>query len=165
MKSILIKFIDQSHEQREQLRVKTRSLIEKHYNWKDIAKKWEKYLDTIPSKQSEWNRPAKFLTPIDPSILNENLENVNYMALMTNICTSNLKNINLISSKRILNILQHLEYGYVQQGPSVRNYSLKEAVQELNMYIQNINNAEKARTSNYESEEDYIKYSKIKAST
>jgi len=165
LKSILIEFIDKSHEQKEQLRVKTRSLIEKHYNWKDIAKRWEKYLDTIPSQQSEWNRPAKFLTPIDPSILNENLENVNYMALITNICANNLKNINLISSKRILNILQHLEYGYVQQGPSVRNYSLKEAVQELNVYIQNINNAEKARVSDYQSEEDYIKYSKIKAST
>ena len=84
---------------------------------------------------------------------------------MNNICANNLKNINLISSKRILNILQHLEYGYVQQGPSVRNYSLKEAVQELNVYIENINNAEKARVSDYKSEEDYIKYSKIKAST
>jgi hypothetical protein len=71
----------------------------------------------------------------------------------------------LISSKRILNILQNLEYGYVQQGPNVRSYGLKQAVEELNVYIQNINNSEKARTSNYKSEEDYIKYSKIKAST
>tara|TARA_B100001094_G_C18193416_1_gene808904 strand:- start:5352 stop:7022 length:1671 start_codon:yes stop_codon:yes gene_type:complete len=165
LKNILIKFIDKPNEEKELLRQKTRVLTEKHYDWETIAKKWEKYLDTIPSKQLEWEKPAQLLNIIDESIYKQDPNTMNYMAIMTSICSNNLKNINLISSKKILNILQNLEYGYCQVGPSVRNYELKDAVEELNIYIQNINNAEKARTSDYTSEEDYIQYSKIKAST
>lgn len=165
LKNILIKFIDKPTEEKELIRQKTRALTEKHYDWQAIAKKWEKYLDAVPSKQLEWAKPAELLTPIDESICKQDPNTMNYMAIMTSICSNNLKNINLISSKRILNILQNLEYGYLQQGPSVKNYELKNAVQELNIYIQNINSAEHARTSDYASEEDYIQYSKIKAST
>jgi|MDTC01.2.fsa_nt_gb glycosyltransferase involved in cell wall biosynthesis len=165
LKNILIEFLNKTEKEKQDIRARTRALTEKHYNWENIAKKWQNYLDTIPSSEAKWGRPPNFLVPIDPNICNENPHNINYMALMTSICINNLKNIKLISSKRILNILQNLEYGYVQQGPNARPYGLKQAVEELNIYIQNINNSEKARTSNYKSQEDYIKYSKIKAST
>lgn len=161
LKNILIEFISLSPEDKLKKQQRTRELTEKHYNWDNIAHVWEKYLDTLPTKQSEWSKPANFMETIN---LDKYKENPNTLHIFVDICLNHLKKIEKISSISILNMIQNIEYGYVQQGTSVKEYGINDAIQELNTYINNCNNAEKARTSGYVSEEDYIRYSKIKAS-
>lgn len=161
LKDILIKFISLSPQDKLAKQQRTRELTEKHYNWDNIAKKWEKYLDTLPSKQAEWQRPANFMEIINPEKYKNNTNNLH---ILFDICINHLNNKEKISSISVLNMLQNIEYGYVQQGTSTKEYNITNAIEELNTYITNINNAEQARISGYSSDEDYIKYSKIKAS-
>ena len=48
---------------KQQKRYETRQLVEKYYNWDNIAKIWEKYLDNIDlvGIQGQWDKP---LAPI-----------------------------------------------------------------------------------------------------
>lgn len=160
LKDILVKFISLPQEEKIKKQQETRSLTEKHYNWKDIALKWQRYLDSVKPRQDLWKQPASLLQPIDP----DKYRSHNTLAIFTDICLHHIKDISLLSSNNILNMIQNIEYGYVQQGTNIREYKLEDAIKELNVYINNINNAENARISQYQSEEDYIKYSHIKAS-
>jgi len=161
LKNILVEFISLSPEEKLKKQQKTRELTEKHYNWDNIAHVWEQYLDTLPTKQHEWSKSSNFMETIN---LDKYKEHKNTLHIFVDICLNHLKKIEKISSISILNMIQNIEYGYVQQGTSVKEYSINDAIEEINTYINNCNNAEKARTSGYVSDEDYIKYSKIKAS-
>jgi glycosyltransferase involved in cell wall biosynthesis len=160
---ILRNFIEMSQQDKQHMSQKTRELTVKYYNWDHIAQIWEQYLDSIVPGQfvDRWNDPPAILPEIKPDSIDTNLALYDNFL---NICQANFRNIHTATSSVFLNILRHLDYGFTHNGPQISNYSVTDAINELNAIITNHNNAEKARASGYECDEDYIKYSKIKAS-
>jgi hypothetical protein len=82
---------------------------------------------------------------------------------LINICNNNLKNTDLLSSTRFLQMLQNSDYGFATAGPTqIVEYSINNLYDHINNIIDNNNKSEEARRHNQIFQEDFIQYAHLK---
>lgn len=147
---------------KEQKRFETRKLTEKHYNWDDIAKKWEKYLDNIEltGLHGKWDVVLPKINPINEKEINMELSPYTNMV---KIVSGRMANHQLTSSTVLLNIIRDLNYGFCINGLQTQPYGIKQAVDSINGIINNHNLAMDALANQDRlNKEDFIEYSEMK---
>lgn len=159
----IIRLSSMSSLERKKIGSKTRKLTEKHYNWDDITKKWEKHLDFLSETyRSDWDCPPSYLESIKEL---KELDNTKYFDITKVLCEKYLKNKSLISSSSFLNLLQNVDYSFGVHGINVQKYSYEDIVRYVNTMIDNHNQAEQARFNKTSFSDDFIQYAKIKQAT
>jgi glycosyltransferase involved in cell wall biosynthesis len=161
----LLCLLAMSSEELDKIKTKTRKLTEKYYNWDDVAKKWEAYLDKLDAKgfRSNWDIDPRHLVPIQS--LDKQQINGQYFDLLINICNNHLHNYQLMSSMFFLDMLKDLDYGFVQSGTTIDSYGLNNMEETISTYIDNINNSERVRHGKVVFNDDYLEYARIKGSS
>jgi hypothetical protein len=148
---------------KEQKRLETRKLTELHYNWDHIAKKWENYFDNavLVGKQGKWDMKLPKLNPV-PAELAKSEDGTNY-DFVYGLLRQTLPDHPMLKSITPLNMIRDLDYGYIQNGMSINQYSRKNVVDIVNTIISNHNIAQEAM-SNMDKlgNEDFIKYAHLK---
>jgi len=163
----LIEIIQEYHSMpdilKEQKRHETRQLVEQHYNWDNIAKKWENYLDNIKltGLQGQWDYP---MTPIN------NLEHIdsNKMPydLIVDWISKNMSNHHIMSSINMLHMIENLDYGFRLNGMQTQEYTMKDMTQNLENIIKNHNITTEAHNNKDRlAKEDFIEYANMKDQT
>lgn len=163
----LIEIIQEYHSMpdilKEQKRHETRQLVEQHYNWDNIAKKWENYLDNIKltGLQGQWDYP---MTPIN------NLEHIdsNKMPydLIVDWISKNMSNHHIMSSINMLHMIENLDYGFRLNGMQTQEYTVKDMTQNLEHIIKNHNITTEAHNNKDKlGKEDFIEYANMKDQT
>jgi glycosyltransferase involved in cell wall biosynthesis len=158
---IILDFYNLPDPMKNKIRMKTRELTEKNYDWDPVAKKWEKYLDELDNSgyRSQWNKEAEYMPEIKKFEANKSQ---NFDIIM-NICQNTLQDENLIGTKRMLDMLKNADYGYVQGSPTqIAAFNIQNTYQYFDSIVSNNNQAENIRSENTEIEEDFIVYSKLK---
>jgi glycosyltransferase involved in cell wall biosynthesis len=143
----------------EQLREKFRKLTEQHYNWDNIYKMWESYLDQLnplTCTKRKWNESPNYLEQIPKNILESNIEPEQNLNAVTNACVKYLKKIEHLCNMTTLDMLCYADYGFVQNGTNIEKYSVNNILKSIQTKIINNNNAEMARSSNAKIQEDFI---------
>lgn len=159
----IINIANMSYDYRNKLGVKTRQLTENHYNWDDIAKKWEKHLDYLDaSYRSNWDSPPAFLKSIQN---HPNIEQVNTIDHLKQICSDNLRDSDLSSSMNMLELLKQADYGFAMHGMHIEKQNFNSVIEYSNTLISNWNQSEKARADNIKFDDDFIQYANIKDQT
>ena len=159
----IIQLASLSSSERKAIGDKTRSLTEQHYNWDDIAKKWENHLDYLDTTyRSNWDAPPEYLESIKDL---KDLNNSKYFYITKMLCEHYLKDNNIISSSTFLNLLQNVDYSFGMHGTHIQKYEYEDIIKYINTIIDNHNQSEHARTSKIEFNDDFIQYAKIKSLT
>ena len=134
----------------------TRQLVEKYYNWDDVAKKWEKTFDEImldPGRKT-WNNTIHSMKPIESVPAFEN----NY-ELLSYIFDNHIKNPNAFYDHINLYMLKHLDYGFVVDGGEIKPYKIQNYINILNEYIKANNIAYQLMTGTaIANKEDYLEH-------
>ena len=160
---ILKKYLNLPDMLKQQKRHETRQLVEKHYNWDNIAKKWEKYLDNVQltGLQGQWNQKIPAIQPTGD--LNKD---GNAYYVLINWISSNMPNHQISTSISVLNMIRNLDYGFAINGMQTQNYDLKNVKDNLEVMINNHNTAMIAKDDPSKMpEEDYIQYANMKDQT
>ena len=158
---IILDFYSLPDPMKNKIRMKTRELTEKNYDWDSVAKKWEKYLDELDNSgyRSQWSKEAEYM----PEIKKFDANTSQNFDIIMNICQNTLQDENLIGTKRMLDMLKNADYGYVQGSPTqISSFSIQNTYQYFDSIVSNNNQAENIRSENTEIEEDFIVYSKLK---
>jgi glycosyltransferase involved in cell wall biosynthesis len=159
----IIKLAKMSPDERKSIGHKTRRLTEKHYNWNDIANKWEHYLDHLDDTyRSDWSVPPKFLSLTDTSSPVGNSQHIDYIK---NICNNNLQDQSFMGSMNMLSLLQQADYGFSMQGTNISKHTYEDISNFVNVMIDNWNQSEQARYNNTKFDDDFIQYANIKDQT
>ena len=148
---------------KQQKRHETRQLAEKYYNWDDIAKKWEKYLDNIEltGHQGQWQNTLPAMNSIEKIDQNKNPYDA-----MIDLVSESMPNSELATSKSLLNIVRDLDYGFTINGMQTQEYNVNNAKEVVNNMINNHNISIKAKDQpNLLEKEDYIEYANMKDNT
>ena len=160
---IVKEFINMPEVLVQQKRYETRQLAEKYYNWDNIAKKWENYLDNIKltGLQGQWNQSLNSLKLLDNVDANKNpYDNV------IDIVSSNMPNSQLATSKVMLNMIRDLDYGFSIQGMQTQEYKVDNVKETINSMVSNHNISIKANNNpELLGKEDYIEYANMKDNT
>jgi glycosyltransferase involved in cell wall biosynthesis len=146
---------------RNKKRLRTRELTEKNYDWDAVSKKWERYLDKLDESgyRSNWSKPPEY----QQSLQKNKIKSSQNFETILDICQNLLQNKDLAGTKRVLDILKNVDYGYAQNGPTqITAFNISEAYQYFETMINNHNQAEKIRSENPEIDEDFIVYAKLK---
>lgn len=156
--SIINNFIQLPDPIKYKKRLQTRSLAEKFYNWDNIAKKWEKYLDLLNEHEyrSNWSNYQQLQPMPKPNNNVDNLSNIVAMAKY------GLNNINEITSSRILSLLNDADYGFQMHGLNTSQFDINNVNQQINTYIKNNNELCDALENNLQLNDDFIQYAKLK---
>jgi glycosyltransferase involved in cell wall biosynthesis len=160
---IVKEYIDLPNILKDQKRHETRKLTEQHYNWDNIAKKWEHYLDNIKltGLQGQWSTHLKHIQPV--SSLNK--EGNPYDSIIDWV-SQNMTGHQLLTSKLLLNMIRDLDYGFTINGMSTQNYSMDQVKKSLEVIINNHNTAMVAKDNPHMlPNEDYIDYANMKDAT
>ena len=160
---ILKKYLNLPDMLKQQKRHETRQLVEKHYNWDNIAKKWEKYLDNVQltGLQGQWNQKIPAIQPTGDLNKDGNAYDV-----LINWISSNMPNHQISTSISVLNMIRNLDYGFAINGMQTQNYDLKNVKDNLEVMINNHNTAMIAKDDPSKMpEEDYIQYANMKDQT
>ena len=148
---------------KEQKRHETRKLTERHYNWDDIAKKWENYLDNIQltGLQGQWDYPMSTIDHLKSMSANDMPYD-----MLVNWVSQNMHNHHLNSSMKLLKMIENLDYEFVQNGMQTLPYSKDTVKKTLENIIQNHNICANA-TNNKDKlpKEDFIEYANMKDNT
>ena len=145
---------------KDQKRHEVRRLTEKHYNWDDIAKKWEHYLDNVELKglQGKW---SVSLPKIQPTTSLE--KNGNPYDILTDWISKNMPNHQMGDSINLLNMIRNLDYQFSINGIQTQNYNLENVKSNLETIINNHNMAIEAKDHPEKmTKEDYIEYANMK---
>tara|TARA_B100001778_G_scaffold18865_1_gene14148 strand:+ start:447 stop:2111 length:1665 start_codon:yes stop_codon:yes gene_type:complete len=148
---------------KKQKRHETRQLVEKHYNWDNIAKKWENYLDniTFTGLQGQWDQRLPHIKPADT--LNKD---GNPYDVMVDWVSSNMPTHQIATSSTLLNMIRNLDYQFAINGMQTQNYDINNVKQNLEVMINNHNMAMTAKDDPSKMpEEDYIQYANMKDQT
>lgn len=148
---------------KEQKRHETRKLTELHYNWDNIAKKWENYLDNIQLTgiQGQWNQPM----PLIQNLSQINTDNGAYDT-MINWVSENMPNSAIANSIRLLSTVEDLDYGFHINGMNTQEFNITNAKNMLESMINNHNICAHALGDlNALPTEDFIEYAKMKENT
>jgi glycosyltransferase involved in cell wall biosynthesis len=147
---------------RNQERYRTRELTTKHYDWDIIIKKWENYFDNLEFR-ADWTKPLPILQQANKPTKSQSLSN---LTSFLHLCNNHLKNADLLSSSRFLNMLQNADYGFVYNGPTnIAGASIDNMYDYVNTMVNNNNKSEEARRNNISFEEDFIQYAHLKKHT
>lgn len=148
---------------KEQKRYETRQLVEKHYNWDNIAKKWENYLDNIKltGLQGKWHYPMATinnLQPIEPGKAAYDL--------VVDWISQNMPNQHIASSINMLHMIEHLDYGFFLNGMQAQPYTIDNIKDALDTIVKNHNiTAQAHNNKNALKKEDFIEYANMKDTT
>jgi glycosyltransferase involved in cell wall biosynthesis len=148
---------------KEQKRFETRKLTEQHYNWDDIAKKWENYFDNVKltGLQGKWSQSLPMIEEIRD--IPDNINNA--YDFVTFLVSKHLPNHQISTSSIMLNMIKDLEYGFVVNGFNTESYSRQKVVDTLNTIIKNHNISITAKNMPDKlNNEDFIQYAQIKDS-
>lgn len=146
-----------------QKRHETRTLTEKYYNWDNIAKKWETYLDNIEltGLQGQWSAHLNNIQPI--SSLSQN---GNPYDIVIDWISNNMPGHQLLTSKLLLNMIRDLDYGFTINGMNTQNYNVDNLKKSLEVIINNHNTAMTAKDNpQIMPTEDFIEYANMKDAT
>lgn len=157
--NILYDYMNTSSDFQQETRRKTRELVEQHYNWINIYKTWEKYLDSLDPdncSKRQWDEPPVFLKPLPDDILDQKIDPSQNLNVLTNACINHLKDIEFLCSMNTLDMLCYADYGFVQNGTAIEKYSINNVLRIIQSKINNNNLAESARVSGIKIEEDFI---------
>tara|TARA_Y100000385_G_scaffold291743_1_gene371910 strand:- start:23230 stop:24894 length:1665 start_codon:yes stop_codon:yes gene_type:complete len=161
--SHIVKTINAPLEMKQKKKIKVRDNTEKHYNWNDVAKKWEKYLDSLDESgyRANWNP----LPPIslNPEIINSDNKS-NFTKLLETYATSFNKPDD-IGSYRALEWLFYSDYGFIQNGPTtISPYSfMQNTTKDLQTMVGNHNQCmEMLKQPNLNLQDDFIQYANLK---
>lgn len=152
-----------SDENKQLKRIETRKLTEQYFNWDNIAKKWENYLDNVvlTGMQGKWNEKLESIKNIPMSP--ERPKN-NYLWMLDNI-NQHMSTHTLSSSIIPLYMIRNMDYEFVSNGANHRPYTYQNATDELNTIINNVNLIAKAQNRpDALVQEDYIQYANMKDS-
>jgi len=146
-----------------QKRDETRKLTEQNYNWDDIAKKWEKYLDNVEltNLQGKWDQriaemPA--IPELDP--------NINPYDNIVDLVSRTMPSHQISSSKMMLNMIRDLDYGFTINGMSTQGYDTNNVKDAISNMINNHNISVKAKNNpEMLNKEDFIEYANMKDNT
>jgi glycosyltransferase involved in cell wall biosynthesis len=161
---ILKEFISLPDFLQEQKRHETRKLTEARYNWDDIAKKWEKYLDSIQltNLQGQWQNILPQISEINPQEFSQFKElppSEQIMAVLSN----KMGNHPFMSSSVLLNMVRDTVYGFTINGIQTQPYNMENVVTTVNNLIKNHNIAMTALANEDKiSKEDFITYAAMK---
>jgi glycosyltransferase involved in cell wall biosynthesis len=143
-------------------RLKIRQLTEKYYNWDDISKVWENYFDNLEYR-ADWNVPLTILNKADKT---QSDSNKNNFSVLANLCNNYVRNADLLSSFKFLNMLQNADYGFSYNSPTqISAYDINNIYDYINVMIDNNNRSEDIRKTNHKFEEDFIQYAHLKNNT
>lgn len=157
---IIKEYIEMPKVLQEQKRYQTRQLTEKYYNWDNIAKKWESYLDKLEltGYQGKWNismPQIDRLTTLDTS-------KKPYDMVMDWI-EQNIPQNNIATSIVLLNMIKDLDYGFTINGMNTQPYNSEQVKQSLEYIVNNYNLAMQAKDNpDLLGSEDYIMYANMK---
>lgn len=159
----IIKFISQPEDRIIETKIKVRQLTEKHYNWDNIAKLWEDYLDDLEKTyRSNWDAPPKYITePLPDSDMMEK----DFFGTINNFYQKAFGDNNRITSMQFLSMLQSADYGFSASGANVQPYNYNQILENLKIEIDNINQSEHARINKIKFNDDFIQYAHIKDNT
>jgi glycosyltransferase involved in cell wall biosynthesis len=145
---------------KEQKRFETRKLTEQHYNWDNIAKKWEKYFDSVILKglQGKWKENLPTFEPV------KNLPtNISPYDAITSTISKHMPQHQLTSSLILLNMIRDLDYGFSINGMHTEPYGPDHAINSINSIINNNNIAQSVKNNeNTLRDEDFIQYARMK---
>jgi glycosyltransferase involved in cell wall biosynthesis len=160
----ILKFMRQTKSRQEEKRKETRKLTEKHYNWDNISKIWETFLDSemLFTAKRNWDDPPKYLQSIQQNMQNPPKDN--FMSVYS-VCSNNLGDPSFFGTSLCLDILKDADYGFVQNGMNFSGTDISQTYKHLQILIDNHNQAEYARSSKMLFNEDFIEYSNIKSNT
>jgi len=148
---------------KQQKRHETRKLVEHYYDWDNIAKKWENYLDNLhlTGLQGQWDKP---IAPIGQT---QDLQsNQNPYDLLVNWVSTNMPNHQMCTSKNLLNMIRDLDYGFTLAGMSTQGYSVDNIKNSFETMVNNHNIAIQAKdNSEMLGREDFIDYANMKEQT
>ena len=148
---------------KQQKRHETRQLVEKYYNWDEIAKKWEKYLDNVNlvGIQGQWD---KQLSPIEK--IPKLDENRNPYDNVVELVSKVLPHHQICTSKILLNMIRDLDYGFTINGMQTQGYDVDHVRDTINNIINNHNTTVQAMANPHLiSKEDFIEYANMKDNT
>jgi glycosyltransferase involved in cell wall biosynthesis len=156
--STIDKFINMPEPIQYKKRLNTRKLTEKHYNWDNIAKKWEKYLDSLNDSgyRADWSH-HKRINKIANAEANSNVD------ALISVCRDNLLDINAASSSKMLSYLNDADYGFQLNGLSTNPFDMNKVAEQMNIYVSNNNQLCDALDNKLALTEDFIQYAKLKA--
>ncbi len=160
---ILTEYLNLPDVLKEQKRHETRQLVEKYYNWDDIAKKWETYLDNIKltGLQGQWDQR---IPPIQPT--GDLNKDGNAYDVLINWISTNMPHHQISTSISTLNMIRNLDYGFAINGMQTQNYNMDNVKSNLEIMINNHNTAMIAKDQpDKMNKEDYIEYANMKDQT
>jgi DNA primase catalytic subunit len=161
---ILKNFIELPEFLQEQKRHDTRKLTEARYNWDDIAKKWEKYLDSVKlsNLQGKWDQILPQIAEINPQELDQFKDLAPSEQIMS-IVSRKMGNHPLMTSTMLLNMIKDSVYGFTINGIQTQPYNLEHVINTVNNLIKNHNIAMTALANEDKiSKEDFISYAAMK---
>ena len=162
LKHYIIEFMNIPENIRKDKSKRTRELTEKYYCWDNIAKIWDSYLSTLSNNyRSDWSKHLPFIN----STIN-NIDAKTNVEKMLHYCSSYYGDATEIGTYKMLNLLKEADYGFAQSGPtSINQFSFKNIEDFFSTYANNNNISEQVRSTNKSFDDDFILYSKMKAST
>lgn len=163
---ILKTFIQLPEFLQEQKRHETRKLTEARYNWDDIAKKWEKYLDSVKltNLQGQWHQILPQIAEINPQELLQ-FKDLPPSEQIMNVVSRKMGNHPLMTSTMLLNMIRDTVYGFTINGIQTQPYNIENVINTVNNLIKNHNIAMTALTNEDKiSKEDFISYAAMKES-
>lgn len=161
---ILKTFISLPEFLQEQKRHETRKLTEARYNWDDIAKKWEKYLDTVQltNLQGKWNQVLPQISEIDPQELAP-FKDLSPAEQIMALVSRKMGSHTIMSSTMLLNMIRDTVYGFTINGIQTQPYNIENVLQAVNSLIKNHNIAMTALANQDKiTKEDFITYAAMK---
>jgi glycosyltransferase involved in cell wall biosynthesis len=148
----------------EQKRQEIAELTKINYNWDNISKVWEDYLDSLDNKNYRANWLGGSYLGLNPKPQanngSSNFDN------MLRICNNDLRDPSKIGTYKMLELLKNADYGFSQSGPtSISAFSFDNAYDYIESGVNNNNAAQEAKDRNIEFDEDFINYAHLKNKT
>lgn len=157
----IMRFVSSPEEMREKKRKKVRDLTVKHYNWENIALKWQKYFDSLSIEKLEQQQTIKLNHHQPVKYSSHNMANISYMINL-------IKNHSYLSRRLdmgyLFELLKNVDYGFEQTGSRISPYTMSNAVDVMNNFIEYNNMVKNIEDSQAYTQEDFIQYAHLKSS-
>ena len=156
----IIDFIKKPQSIRNKKGFETRQLTEKYYNWDNISKIWENYLDILyDTYRSDWSKASQTINTNNKPNATSSVDR------LLAYCSSYYGDATKAGSYKMLNLLKDIDYGFIQNGPTNISSTPQSIMDDFFLtYANNNNITEKVRSANQDFDEDFILYAKMKAS-
>jgi len=163
--TIIKKLIRLRPNQIKEKKKNVRTLSEMSYDWDKIAKVWENFFDSpwLFKAKKSWSDPPNYLIPDTTDF--DKISIKDQFVTLYNICSNNLKSVDKMSTMFMLDMCKDASYGFSQNAMNIQGFSYKDAINNINVLINNHNQAEKVRSDNIQFPDDFIKYADLKVSS